>query len=100
MTVDLIKQQILTDYHEILICRNCAIIIANADCGACISDSDRDANGEACPESAAIAARYPGDVWCVVVGEDADTGFRPDWCGTCGEYIATDEWVSAEAFKH
>jgi hypothetical protein len=67
-------------YVEILLCADCAIVIANGDSSG-IEDADT--------HLAKMDAHLAG---YAVVTEEADLGFHADTCGGCGDYLATDQW--------
>jgi hypothetical protein len=78
---------------EIVVCADCAIVIANGD-----------TSGLEDPEAhlARMDATLPADGHVVITctGETCDTGpFRTDTCGACGAYITTDQWHDAAILK-
>lgn len=75
-----------TDYAEIMLCPDCAIVIANGDASG-IEDADT--------HLAAMDAHLTGYAFVACSGETCDEtcgGFRTETCGGCGSYTATDGW--------
>jgi hypothetical protein len=74
------------DAIEIVLCSDCAIVIANGDTSGLGDRADA--------HLAAMDRELAG--YDVIIGFPADLGFRTDTCGGCGTYTATDDWFAAE----
>lgn len=82
--------------EDVVICRNCAFLIANGDCLECV-DAVR-------PHPFAVPKCTHGpddscDGWTIAVNEE-DNGWTSARCWSCGIYQEGDGWYSATAFQY
>lgn len=81
--------------EDVVICHNCAHLIANGECIECVAHSDRDLNGEECthgPDKSCAG-------WTIAVN-DSDNGWREVQCWSCGVFQCGDDWHAATAFQY
>jgi hypothetical protein len=79
---------------EVLICWNCANLIANGDCIECIT---MDANTGNAPKVCPHGPDESCAGWEISVGEE-DSGYALRTCWSCGQEQMSDQWCNATAF--
>jgi hypothetical protein len=79
---------------EVLICWNCAVLIANGDCLECVEASTNIDNP--------VCTHGPDEScagWEISVGEE-DSGYALRTCWSCGQEQLSDQWCHATAFMY
>jgi hypothetical protein len=81
---------------DVLICWNCAVLIANGDCLECV-EASTNIDYPVCTHGPDASCAG----WEISVGEEEDTGWRMGQrCWSCGVTSDGDQWCSATAFMY
>lgn len=80
--------------EDVVICNNCAYLIANGDCLECV-DASTNRDNPVCthgPDESCAG-------WTIAVN-DSDNGWREVQCWSCGVFQCGDDWHAATAFQY
>lgn len=81
--------------EEIIICWNCAVLINNGDCLACV-EASTNVDDPVCTHGPDASC----DGWEIAVGEEVGGWYMNRRCWSCGQTFDGDQWCEATAFMY